>query len=332
MKPSSEKTSIRTHPCLRFAYLCAAIVAALLVVRGWCSAQSTQLASASRMGAPSSNQTQEKKLLFSRDNLYAWCIVPYDSVHRSPEQRAAMLKEIGITSFVWDWRAQHIPILKAEIAALSHEGISLKGVWFWVDGKSGKTIDDANVSILKTLEDTKTHTELWVSFPAEYFAGLPDTQKVQKAVNTIRYIHERAKAIGCSVALYNHGDWFGEPANQVKIIEALGGKDIGIIYNFHHGHQQIDQFGDNLRIMKPYLWSVNLNGMKKEGPMILPIGEGNCELEMLKKLRASGFAGSLGILGHVDDQDVKVVLQKNLEGLKKLLKVMGEEEALRSYR
>jgi hypothetical protein len=34
----------------------------------------------------------------------------------------------------------------------------------------------------------------------------------------------------------------------------------------------------------------------------------------------------------VDDQDVKVVLQKNLEGLKKLLKVMGEEEALRSYR
>lgn len=329
MTPCIEKKSIRTHRCLRLTYLCLAFVAALLLVRGWSPAQYVQLASASRMGDPSSNRTQEKKMLFSISNLYAWCIVPYDSVHRSPEQRAAMLKEIGITSFVWDWRAQHIPILKAEIVALSHEGISLKGVWFWVDGKSGRTIDDANESILRTLEETKTHTELWVSFPAEYFAGLPDSQKVRKAVSTIRYIHERAKAIGCSVALYNHGDWFGEPANQVGIIEALGAKDIGIIYNFHHGHQQIDQFGDNLRIMKPYLWSVNLNGMKKEGPMILPIGDGDCELEMLKKLRASGFAGSLGILGHVEGQDVKVVLQKNLEGLKKLLKVMGEEDALR---
>jgi hypothetical protein len=37
-------------------------------------------------------------------------------------------------------------------------------------------------------------------------------------------------------------------------------------------------------------------------------------------------------LGHVEDADARVVLQKNLEGLKKLLKAMGEAEALRTYR
>lgn len=344
MEPYPGTISMHRHLGMRFTFLRGVHVAALLLIQGWCSAQSPQLASATRMNDREtltstetlaglfSNRTQEKKMLFSRDNLYAWCIVPYDSVHRSPEQRAAMLKEIGLTSLAWDWRAQHLPILKEEISTLAHDGISLRSVWFWVDGGSGKTIDDANESILRTLEETKTHTELWVSFPGEYFVSLPDSQKTQKAVKTIRYIYERAKAIGCTIALYNHGDWFGEPANQVKIIEALGTKDVGLIYNFHHAHQQIDQFGDLLRIMKPYLRSVNLNGMRKEGPKILPLGEGDRELEMLKKLRASGFTGSLGILGHVEEQDARVVLQKNLEGLKKLLKAMGEEDALRSYR
>jgi hypothetical protein len=344
---------MKTHHLLRLergytgmqsAYRVWAIVVVLLLLRSWGPAQPSQLSNEAGMDARTSpphsdttgmsrtSQSEEKKMLFAKDNLYAWCIVPYDSVHRTPEQRAVMLKEIGITSMAWDWRAVHLPILKEEIATLAHHAIALRSVWFWVDGGSGKIIDDANESILRTLAETNTHTELWVSFPGEYFAGLPDSQKTQKAVKTIRFIYERARAIGCTIALYNHGDWFGEPANQVKVIEALGARDIGLIYNFHHAHEQIDQFEDLLRIMKPYLRSVNLNGMRKEGPKILPIGEGDRELDMLTKLRASGITCSLGILGHIEEADARVVLQRNLEGLKKLLKAMGETEALRTYR
>src|SRR5690606_41954104 len=35
----------------------------------------------------------------------------------------------------------------------------------------------------------------------------------------IAYIADRAKELGCKVALYNHGGWFGEPENQIEIIE-----------------------------------------------------------------------------------------------------------------
>lgn len=45
--------------------------------------------------------------LFVRENLHAWCIVPYDGKQRTPEQRAAMLARLGIRRFAYDWRSEH---------------------------------------------------------------------------------------------------------------------------------------------------------------------------------------------------------------------------------
>ena len=270
-------------------------------------------------------------LLFSQKNLIAWCIVPYDSKKRNSEERALMLKDLGFTSFAYDWRAQDLPNMETEFATLKKYNISLKAVWFWVSGANNGVLDEANETILKELAKSQTKTELWVSFPASYFDGMTDEQKIQKAVKALQYIHQRASAIGCTIALYNHEDWFGEPANEVKIIEASGLKNVGIVYNLHHGHRQMDQFDDILKITKPYLTTVNLNGMKGEKFNILTIGEGDRESGLLKKLKASGFNGSIGIIGHTENEDVKLVLQRNLEGLKRLLSEMGETEALHTY-
>jgi hypothetical protein len=72
--------------------------------------------------------------------------------------------------------------------------------------------------------------------------------------------------------------------------------------------------------MMPYLWAVNLNGMKEEGPKILPIGKGNLEGEMIRLLEEKGYRGPYGVLGHVEEADVKVILERNLEGLRYLQK------------
>jgi len=270
-------------------------------------------------------------ILFSQKNLLAWCIVPYDSKKRNSEERAVMLKELGFTSFAYDWREQDLPNMETEFTTLKKYNIRLKAVWFWVDGGTDQLLDEANETILKTLAKTDTKTELWVSFPARYFDGIPAEEKIQKAAKAIQYIHKRASEIGCTVALYNHEDWFGEPENEVKIIEASELKNVGIVYNFHHGHKQMDDFDNILKVTKPYLTTVNLNGMKGTGFEIRTLGEGDRELELMKKLKASGFNGSIGIIGHTENEDVKLVLQRNLAGLKKLLLEMGETEALNTY-
>ena len=40
--------------------------------------------------------------------------------------------------------------------------------------------------------------------------------------------------------------------------------NVGIVYNFHHGHDHIDRFPKLLIKMAPYLRTICLNGMEKE--------------------------------------------------------------------
>ena len=115
---------------------------------------------------------QRTTSLFSRENLVAWCIVPYDNMNRTPAQRARMLQKLGITQLAWDWREKHLPLLTEEIEALQRLDIKLKSVWFWVNGTDGQVLDDANHYILKTLKDNDVKTELWLSFNDRFFAGL----------------------------------------------------------------------------------------------------------------------------------------------------------------
>src|SRR4029078_2672137 len=68
--------------------------------------------------------------LFRRDNLIAWCIVPFDSKKRGPEERAAMLAKLGFSKFAYDYRAEHIPTFDAEIADVKRHNIELTAWWF----------------------------------------------------------------------------------------------------------------------------------------------------------------------------------------------------------
>ena len=279
----------------------------------------------------SKDQIDTNPLLFDKNNLVAWCIVPFDSKKRNPEERAKMLSDLGIKSLAWDWREEHVSTLEEEINALKKYDIELKSVWFWVDGNNGMILNNSTKRILETLEKTGTQTELWVSFPASFFENMTDDEKVQKGINTIKYLQSRVSKIGCKIALYNHGDWFGEPVNQIMIIEGLEDKDVGLVYNFHHAHDQLDGYEELIQIMKPYLWTVNLNGMKKNGPKIIDIGKGDEEMHMMQTLKSLDFHGSIGILGHTEGEDIEVVLKRNLEGLKYVLEKMEQHEALSTY-
>ncbi len=260
--------------------------------------------------------------LFAKENLIAWCIVPFDEARRTPEERADMLDELGISRLAYDYRDEHLPSFVEEIGVLAAHGIELSAVWFWVQGGSDGFLDSSNEFILESLKKTGTRTELWVSFPETYFEGNTDAESLQKAIAAVREILQRAEGIGCTLALYNHGGWFGEPENLVRIIEAIGSDKVKIVYNFHHGHHRIDQFKEDFTLMMPYLSTVNINGMRKRGPKIITLGQGDQELNMLKVIKESGYTGPIGILGHTDGEDIRVVLERNLEGLEQLKKAL----------
>ncbi len=67
---------------------------------------------------------------------FAWCIVPYDKLERSPADRIQMLKELGITKYAYDWREKHISSMVEEFNLSKENGIEINAVWIWVSPDS----------------------------------------------------------------------------------------------------------------------------------------------------------------------------------------------------
>lgn len=254
---------------------------------------------------------------FRPNNLVAWCIVPFDSQKRTPAQRAEMLDRLGIHRLAYDYRAEHIASFDDELEQLAKHKIELTGWWFPTE------LNDEAKLILRVLEKHGVKTQLWVT-GAGRETKTPEEQqaRIESEAKRIRTIAQAAARQGCSVGLYNHGGWFGEPENQLAIIEHLKLDNVGIVYNMHHGHAHVARFKELLSKMLPHLMVINLNGMvpdgEAKGQKIVPLGAGSLDVELLKLIRDSGYDGPIGILNHTD-HDAEARLRDNLDGLRWLL-------------
>ncbi len=248
--------------------------------------------------------------VFAKDNLVAWCIVPFDAKKRGPAERADMAKRLGFTKIAYDWRGEHVPTFEQEILEYKKRDIEFFAFWSWHD------------SFEPLIKKHGIKPQIWKTLGSP--KGETQEAKVDAAAGSMLPLLKKCEPHGLKLGLYNHGGWGGEPANLVAVCQALhkqGHKNVGIVYNFHHGHGQVEDFKASLQAMKPYLRCLNLNGMSGKNQQfqkILPIGRGANETQMLKEILEVGYEGPIGILGHVASRDVEIVLKENLKGLREL--------------
>ena len=253
---------------------------------------------------------------FKRENLVAWCIVPFDSKKREPAERTAMLNRLGLKRCAYDWRKEHVAGFETEIKEYKKRGVEFFA--FWSEHPKAFTLFQKH--------DLKPQVWKIVRSPN----GDTREQKVANGVRMMLPLAEKTAKLGLKLGLYNHGGWGGQPKNLIAVCEGLreaGHDHVGIVYNFHHAHFDIASFGENFSKMKPYLLCLNLNGMKdptkvdvkQTAHKIVPIGGGEFEKEMIRTVINAGYEGPIGILGHIASEDVEVVLKRNLAGLEKLL-------------
>jgi azurin len=267
--------------------------------------------------------------LFEKPNLAAWCIVPFDSKMRSPEERAEMVAKMGIKKIAYDWRQEHVAEFEREILAYQKHGIEFFAFW--------STHDEA----FRLFEKHKLSPQFWVMIPDK---GPTQEEKIKNAATGLLPVLERAKKIGSQVGIYNHGGWGGEPENMVAVCEYLkknhATDNVGIVYNLHHGHTHLDRLPAAIASMKPHLLCLNLNGMDvagdTKGRKILPLGVGTQDVAVLRQVRASGYSGPIGILNHTSE-DAEGRLLDNLDGLKWLLPQLddakpGDKPKYRTWR
>ncbi|MDF1851442.1 MAG: TIM barrel protein [Verrucomicrobiales bacterium] len=254
---------------------------------------------------------------FEKENLVAWCIVPFDAKKRGPEERARMLKELGLTRSAYDWRQNHIPEFEKEILAYQRHGIEMFAFW------------SGHEEAFRLFKKYGIHPQIWKTVPSP--EGETQEERVSAAVRKLEPLVKRAGEAGCAFGLYNHGGWGGEPENLVAICKAFrerGDSHVGIVYNFHHAHDRIDSWAADFEVMKPFLLCLNLNGMvpggDREGKKILRLGGGTKESDMINAVLRSGYEGPIGILDHRNETDTRETLLENLEGLEQVLETLKE--------
>lgn len=272
-----------------------------------------------RLTAVSADEVSAEQLL-QPDNLVAWCIVPFDASKRTPKQRAEMVQRLGLRRVAYDWRQEHIAEFEEEIIQYKEHQLEFFAFWSWHD------------SIEPLIRRHKIHPQIWSMLPNPKAEDQKD--KVYEAAEAMVPLVRKTSLLGCRLGLYNHGGWAGEPANMVAVCEYLqrhhDAAHLGIVYNFHHGHEHIDRFEDHLNAMLPHLICLNINGMASADVVrggrnkILTPGQGEHEADMLRVVLKSGYSGPIGILDHRSDRDSEEVLKENLAGLEEIRELLSE--------
>ena len=280
-------------------------------------------------GKPADSTTGQ---VFARDNLVAWCIVPFDVKKRGPEERAQMLDKLGFKKFAYDWRDEHVASFDEELEALRRHHILLQAFWmpYGPDPQNNKHY----ATILASLKRHKVKTQLWWSYGSsdDSLASLTQKQKIAVVGAMVRSMAIDAAKIGCTVGLYNHGGWFGEPDNLLAILNHVRQPNVGIVYNFNHAETQIDSFPDFFPRILPHLIALNIAGLQSGAPgKVVPVGTGDSETKMIKIIGGSSYHGPIGVINENTDPDAETGLTMNIEGLKRILKTLRFEGALKTY-
>ncbi len=247
----------------------------------------------------------ERPSNLDREKLVAWCIVPFDAHKRGPAERAAMLAELGLKRCAYDWRTRNVAEFEEEILQYKKHDIEYFAFW------------GRHEEAFRLFRKHNLHPQIWHSLASP---GRPtQSANVAAAAAALIPLAKETAGLGCKLSLYNHGGWGGEPANLVAVCQTLhelGHTHVGIVYNWHHGHDHIRNWPSALKLMQRYLHCLNLNGMNPGAtPKILTLGQGRHELAMLRAVLESGYQGPVGIIDHQSHLDTRAVLQDNLTGL-----------------
>ena len=272
---------------------------------------------------------------YRKDNLVAWCIVPFDACKRGPRERAEMLQRLGIRSLAYDWRDEHIATFDEELAQLQAHDIRLAAFYLlggWPEDEDSAWDDRLNKAGFEFLQRNRLKTDVWLSYGGQGTEGVSgDEDRYDAAAQRVGVMAGVINSLGCRLGIYNHGGWGGEPNTMVEIARRLESRDVGIVYNFHHGHEHLDEMPGAFDAMLPHLVCVNLNGTTRGAEKVLPLGTGEEDLDILRMVRNSGYDGPIGILDHRDGIDAELSLRENIEGLQTLLAKLGDDSAMATY-
>lgn len=230
---------------------------------------------------------------------FAFCMDTHDSIKRSLEEQAALLKELGYDGAGHLW----LDDLDKRIETLDAAGLQLFQVYLQVNvsATADPPYDQRLDAFLPLLKDRNVMLALLMT-------GLPpsDIGGDERAVALIREIADKAAPFGVKLALYPHsGDWLERVEDGLRLTRLSDRENVGVMFNLCHW-LKIDEESRLEALLEeaaPHLFAVSIHGADRAkeiqegtGNWIQPLGKGSFDvLHLLNLLDKVGFHGPIGL-------------------------------------
>ncbi len=253
----------------------------------------------------------------ARNEFYAMDTNFNDGKARTPQETAALLKELGYAGFGIVGTA-NIP---QWLAALDKEGLKFYSVYVGVDIDSGK-IDPA---ILQAVEQLRGRpTVLWVYTNSKKFKP-SEAGGDEAAVSLLRELADKAFDAGLKIALYPHvGNWVETVQDAVRVSQKVNRRNLGATFNLCHHLKICGEAGIEQALIDaaPYLLQVSINGADSGDTqqmgwdkLIQPLDVGSYDVsQVLRVVRRIRYTGPIGLQGYGIKGDTPEILKRSIKG------------------
>ncbi len=252
---------------------------------------------------------------------FALCMDTHDSKHRTLEEQAQLLKELGYDGAAHLWADK----VKERLATLDAAGLKLFQIYIQVNVAPGKEGFDPKLrDVFPLLKGRDVMVALLMS-------GRPPSDMAgdDRAVAIIREIADLAQDSGTRIVLYPHsGDWLERVEDALRLVGKADRKNVGVMFNLCHW-LKVDK-EENLKPLltaaAPHLFAVSIHGadhavdiQSGKGNWIQPLDSGAFDLyALLKLLNEVGYRGPVGLQCYGIQGDARDHLARSISAWKKL--------------
>lgn len=239
-----------------------------------------------------------------------------------------LVKSVGFAGL--SWRTDAPERVKQVLDGAQQRGLKLYVVYANLDLKDGKCVYDPRLKEIIAL-CKGTDTIIWPNLTSKQFKP-SDPAGDDIAVAGVRDLADLCASNGLRIAIYPHVNmWVHRIEDALRLVKKVDRKNVGVSFNLCHAllDGAEDRIPALLEEAAPYLFLVTLNGADShtaKGNMpnaIQTLDKGTYDLvPFLKKLKAIGFKGPIGLQCFNIKGDPQVLLTGSMGAWKKMSAVL----------
>lgn len=239
-----------------------------------------------------------------------------------------LVKSIGFEGL--SWRTDTPERVKQVLEGSKQRGLKLFVCYANLDLKDGKLIYDKRLNDIIAL-CKGTDTIIWPNLTSKQFKP-SDPAGDEIAVAGVRDLADLCASNGLRIAIYPHVNmWVHRIEDALRLAKKVDRKNVGVSFNLCHA--LLDGAEDRIPALldesKPYLFLVTLNGADSHpakvaaANAIQTLDKGTYDMPaLLKKLKAIGFKGPIGLQCFNIKGDPQELLTGSMGAWKKMSNVL----------